>query len=621
MTSQRSLVVLAAAAALLAAGCASSGTKPAAAKPGTGAKAPAAKPGTAAKAGEPKPADPKSGAKPADPKAAPAADPKAAPAAKPADAKAVPAPAGKPADPKAAPAPVAKPADAKAPAPVAADTGRGTWASFDEYMKKLGTRLDETKFLGMEVVPHFSDEVAFTDNVYYQDSNEKLVVDRDQDNDSILATPGLGKPKGKVKDIVNIANLGVDLDMPLNLALIPVVGEGRDRFTLFGGSITSVEYLVHADSPDALNWEFHLDLPALVNAFIKRLMNLDASRHSVYVRLEGDYAVTSDPLDVAKLDFSSTAPTFTNEGERTDFRRTEWWLKGTLGWKGQLFDSKITYRKYRMFLEDNSLKPADHYEDEAYAEIGHRLKRTEHRVYGFYEYTKYNFDDRGTFDPTNPNEEDTAALRDFAKIRTGMGWEGPLLTKKLRGGAEIYYLATNVFNKGPYWLYPIDITIGTGGAVVDKNGNVQHQAFDEAAMVAGKANLSYRPFVTKGTLLEAEYQRNVDWSVVAQDKIVDEGTITFTHPINDRLTGEAFANSSMENMQHREKRLYTELGLGARYKIAAFTELSLRYSIRHMRSRHEPVTSQSDAANEPYLVKADGDFTANIVSLGISIEF
>jgi hypothetical protein len=40
-----------------------------------------------------------------------------------------------------------------------------------------------------------------------------------------------------------------------------------------------------------------------------------------------------------------------------------------------------------------------------------------------------------------------------------------------------------------------------------------------------------------------------------------------------------------------------------------------------MRSRREPVTSQSDAANETYLIKADGDFSANIVSVGITIQF
>lgn len=624
MTSQRSLVVLAAAAALLAAGCASSGTKTGAAKPGARAPAakPAAKPATTAKAGDPKaPAAKAPEAKPAEAKPAEAkpADPKAAPAAK--------APEAKPVDPKAAPA-TGKPGDPKAVGPGAGPTvgapataGRGFWGSYDEYMKKQGTKLNETKFLGLQIVPNFKDEISFTDNVYYQDSNEKLIVNRDPDGDAILATPGLGQPRGEVSDIVNTATLGIDLDMPLNLSLVPILGMGSDKVTILGGSITSVEYFLHSDSPDALNWEFHMDLPALINSMVSRLLTVDAAKHAFYVRLEGDYSVISDPLDVAKLDFSGAAPTFNNVGERSSFRRTEYWLKGTAGWKGPIFDSKITYRHYRLQLEDNSLKPADHYERESYAEIGHHLKRSEHRIYGFGEYTTYNFDNRGTFDPTNPNEEDTQALRDFAKIRTGLGWEGPIVSKKIRGGAELYYLATNVFHEGPYWNHPIDITIGTGGAVVDSAGNVQRQRFDERGMVAGKANLAYRPFVTKGTQLQAEYERNVDFSVVAQDKVIDRGSITFTHPINERLTGEAYTGATMENMQHREKRLYTEFGIGARYRIAAYTELSLRYSLRHMRSRHEPVTTQSDAINEPYLVKADGDFTANIVSLGITIQF
>jgi hypothetical protein len=506
--------------------------------------------------------------------------------------------------------------------------GGGFWASWDDFMKRTGAKLQESKFLGFRLRPRASEEIDYTDNVYYQDGSEKIVADRDPDGDHLaagdgnLAHPGLGQPRGRVADLVNVFTIGADLDMALNLRLVPILGKGQDTVHFFGASVTSVEYLRHADSPDALNWNVHLDAPALLNDLLGHLKKIDAARNAYYVRLEGDYNRITDPLDVAKFQVEPAPPTFVNVGERSNFTRKEWFLKGTLGWQGAAFDAKISYRHYRMDLVDTSLQSADHNEYTGYAELGYRVHRSDHRVYGFYEYTEYNFDNRRYPDPNNPNDEDNKTLRDFAKIRTGLGWEGPLASKKIKGGAEVYYLASNIHHPGPYWIAPLNIDIHTGSGRLDPaTGNPITEPFRDRAMVAGKANMSYRPFVTKGTQLTVEYERNLEYSVVAQDKIVDKGSITFTHPINERLTGEVGYNVSMENVTHREKRLYNELGIGVRYKLAAYTEAFLRYTIRHMRSRREPVNAFADPVNEPYLVKADGDFTANIIALGISVAF
>jgi hypothetical protein len=618
MRTHWSLVVLATCAAILPAGCASSGAKTGPAKPGSTA---AQKPAPAA-------------AKPVDAKASPAPATKApetkpvAPAtqAKPGDAK---APDTKAPDTKAAPATAKtpdlnKPPESKAPpagAKTAAPAGSGMWASYDDYMKRTGAKLQESKFLGLRIRPKLSEELDYTDNAFYQDAGEQVVVDRSPFGGPV-ANPKLGTPRGKVSEIVNDLMVGVDLDLQLNSSLVPLVGQGQETVHAVGASVTSVQYLKNSDSPDALNYDLHLDLPALINDLLSRLKQIDATRNSFYARLEGDWSRTTDPLDVARFQVNSTAPTFTNGGSRSSFSRNEWFLKATLGWKGPIFDAKLSYDHYRMTLGDTSLKSADHVEQTAYSELGYRLLRSEHRIYGFYEYTRFNFDDRGNFDPNDSAGTNIAALRDFGRIRTGLGWEGPISTKKIHGGAELYYLTNDVYHPGPFYTHPQAIDLHTGQVLTNSgNGNIIYQSFDSAAGVAGKANVSYRPFVTKGTQLQAEYSRNLDWSVVGQDKMVDKGSITFTHPINEKLTGEVSYNVSMENVAFREKRLYNELGVGVRYKLAAYTEGYLRYTIRHMRSRREPVTVHEDGLNREYLVQANGDFTANILALGISIAF
>jgi hypothetical protein len=642
-------VAYGAVAAILAAGCATSSSsagpaKPAA-KPGTTAAAPgASKPGTTAAAPKPGTTAP-STAKPADAKPADAKPADAKPAdAKPADAKpatAKPAEGTKPAE--------AKPADAKSPVTKAAETkpadakkvpppsdgaaaGGGFWASWDDFMKRTGQKLGDSKFLGFRIKPKVSEEIDFTDNVYYQDDHEKFIARLDgedvnsdgrPDGDGVLAVPGLGKPRAREADIVNVFTLGADLDMPLNLSLVPVLGkDGRDSVTFFGASVTSVEYVRHGDSPDALNWQLKLDAPALLNDLLSKLKKIDASRHAFYVRAEGDYSKVTDPLDVPRFELNSGTGAFQNGGERSDFTRKEWFLKSTLGWQGAAFDAKVTYKHYRMDLMDSQLQPADHSEHVGYAEIGHKLNRSQHRVYGFYEFTKYDFDDRGNFDPFRATEDKTQALRDFKKIRTGMGWEGPVASKKIKGGAELYYLASEVYHPGDWRFHPLNVHIGTGGTRRFA-GSPLTESFSERNMLGGKGNLSYRPFVTKGTQLTAAYERNVEWSVVAQDKVLDTGSITFTHPINEKLTSEIAYSMSMENLAHREKRLYNDLGLGFRYKLAAYTEAFLRYTIRHMRSRHEQGISFGDGTpgNEIYVLRANGDFTTNIVALGISVAF
>jgi len=548
---------------------------------------------------------------------------------------ALPAPAAEGKAEEAAPAakaaPEAKkedPARAEAPAPAKSDAppGPGVWGSMDDFMKRTGKKVEETRLFGLRLRPSLSETVAYTDNAFYQDHNEELVVDRNPDrvfaNDDAdgdgdpQAHPRLGSPRGQVAEIVNTARLSLGLDMPLNASLIPLVGEGQNNLRVFEGSITSVEYFLHSDSPDAFNIEGSFNAPFFLNSILQRLTRANLQNHSFYFQVEGNYADITDPLDVARFKFQGPPPSLSKDlGGRNDFSREEWWFKGTLGWKGPRLDAKVSYRFYRFrIIDDEVLESSAHRDQTFYGELGWNFKNSEHRVYSFYDTTFFNFDYRG-----GPRSRVTV-LRDFSTTRTGAGWQGPLGSKKVTGNVEVYYLTQNLFNEGHLGDLPFAVN-QDDGSTITKGGVPQRRPLDQHHGIGTSFDVAYRPFTTKATQIQAEYSRIVDWSVVAQNKVVDAGSITIVHPINDKLTAEVKYSASFENVAFREKRLYQEFGAGVRYKLFAHTEVDFRYTIRHMRSRSEPTTQFSDAANEPFLLRPDGDFTANIISLGITVSF
>lgn len=527
-----------------------------------------------------------------------------------APAKDAPAPGAKAEDPK-APAPAAK----SAPAP-AAPAGAGMWASLDDFMKRTGRKLEETRVVGLRMRPYMSEEIAFSDNIFYQDRNEKIVVDDnpdgdatrafvsdgiDNDNDGRVDEPGesLAAPRGRVSDLVNNFTLGVDFEMPLNANLIPLLGDGETTLKVFGANLQSVQYITEPEGPDAFNWNVRLDLPVLLNAIVRNLTRMEGQSNAVYFRLEGDYSRVTDPLDVAKYQYKSTAPSFNTIGSRDDFTREEWFGKATLGWKGSRFDAKASYRYYAFQVNDSQLDSADHNQQTLYGEVGYRPAASEHRYYGFVEKTVYDWKDR---DPGNPAE----VLRNYDMWRTGPGWEGPLFSKKVRGTAEVYWIGQDIPNQGP---------------PLPRGPDTLRRDFNEFHGMGGKATAAYRPFTAKATTVQAEYKRELQWSVVAEHKIVDSGSLVLIHPINEKLTAELMYSVTHDNVSHREKRLYQEAGIGLKYKLFAYTEASLRYTFRHMRSNGEPTTRYSDAINEPFLIQPNGDFFANVISLGINVNF
>ena len=115
--------------------------------------------------------------------------------------------------------------------------------------------------------------------------------------------------------------------------------------------LTLVEYFKESDSPDAFNTNVGFDIPFLLR------INKDFNRNTFYSRIEADYTNVTDPLDVAVYQFDALDSTPAVE-ERSDFTRTEWFAKGTLGWKGPVLDAKASARIYEMMLDDEDLQRA-----------------------------------------------------------------------------------------------------------------------------------------------------------------------------------------------------------------------------------------------------------------------
>jgi hypothetical protein len=478
-------------------------------------------------------------------------------------------------------------------------------------MRRQGQYFQDARVLGMRMRPYLTEEIGFTDNDYYQAEDEVLVVDDnpdgspirafevdgfDNDADGLVDEPGesLAEPRGEVSEVFSNLVFGLGFELPVNTALVPLVGEGSSSVKVFRAEVNWIEYFKETDSPDAVNFNVHFDLPQLLK------ISKDVNRNTFYVRVEGDYANITDPLDVAEYQFDSVNPTLTTGGDRADFTRTEWFAQGTFGWKGPRFDAKVLARHYDFSVDDDLLNSADHVEEHLYAEVGHSLQGTEHRVYALGEYVIYDFDQRG---PT----DDASQLRNFNLMRGGLGWEGPFLSRKVRGKAEAYYVnQTNVDGEEPPFPF-------------DQNGNPTD--YPEYSGMGGLARLVYRPYVTKSTEFQVEVDRHVDWSVVAQYKIVTEGTFSMSHPISERLIADLRYTISNEDVVRREQRLYQEAGLKFRYRLMAYTELFVQYTYRTMDQKDTLQETFTDGIGEPFVIEPDGDFTANIASVGISINF
>jgi hypothetical protein len=535
---------------------------------------------------------------------------KAAPAPKP--------PAPKPAESKATDkAPPAKAPDAKAaPAAPATPPGPGMWASLDDFMKRTGRTLEETRVLGMRIRPSLSESIVYTDNAFYQDDDEFIVADLDPPDDPTPgpANPKIEKGRGRVAEVVNIADLSVAFDIDVSPRLTPALGDGVRTLTVLRGTVTSIEYLRHGDSPDALNYSIGLDYAGLLNQALERLRKFDISKNAFWFRVEGDYSRVTDPLDAAKLAVSgSAAPngTLFQVGEYRTFTREEVWCKPTIGWQGRAFDAKFSAKWYRFTVDDEDLlDTADHDQFTAYGEIGWTMRNSEHRFFGLYEWTDYKFDARGA-DPFSTGAVEVPGLRNYDRTKFGVGWQGPLLTKKLTMRLEGGYMYTDIQNENDA-PFPI---------LEDPTPTRIFRRFSEFHGAWGKGTLAYRPFAGKNTQLQAEYERVIDWSVVREYRIVDKGAITLTHPVNERLTGEFQYTIEADNSINGAKRLYQEIGVGAKYKVMAHTTLFARFTFRHMRSRNEERVVQADPNNQLFIVKANGDFHAAIVTVGVKVEF
>lgn len=585
-------------------------------------------------------------------------------------AEGAPAPAGKDAK---APVEVKKPdakaktgdkpaADAKTSSAArtpAAPPGPGIWGSMDDFLKRTGKSIEETRVFGLRLRPSLSESMTYTDNAFYQSRHETFIASYDTDGDwwgrdeidndgdtfidekdervrnraigmgangldddgdgriderderrraVNLASPQLGAPRGRVDELANIVSAGLALEMPLNPNLVRVMGESLSNgVQVFRASGTNVEYMKHGDSPDATNYSFGFDLPLLLNEALRKIVTVNAARHAFYIRIEGDYARTTDPLDVAKFEVRSTAPTFVKFADRKDFERIEWYGQGTVGWKGPVFDAFVRTKYYSFRVNDDTLDSANHRESTYYGEIGYTFPNTEHRVFSLFEYTDYGFDARTAILTVLADPGEVTSLRDYQRYRTGLGWEGPLLTKKIRARAEGYWIATDVDDrhKEPF--------------PVRDDGT--KRSFDEVHLVGASFKAAYRPFIAKSTQIQIEYGRRADWSVVAQNKVVDRGSIAITHPVTDRLTAQVKYTIEAEDVSHLQKRTFEEVGLGIRYKLAAYTDFTAEYTFRRMRSRNEPMTDFADKFNEVYSIRADGDFNANIITVGITISF
>jgi hypothetical protein len=479
----------------------------------------------------------------------------------------------------------------------------------DRWMESTGESLKETRILGMQIRPWLRESISYSDNIFYQERNEKLVVDNDPPP-SIDPTPGpaspkLGKPRGQVDDFVNTLAVGVGLEKPLNVTLLKALGlsrEGGNSFRFFDASVTYVEYLTESSGPDALNWNVKADIPNLIDLtnVVSKLLRMDAHTHAVYFRLETGFSRTTDPLDVAIFDFQSTAPTLFTRGQRNDFTRQEWYVKPTLGFQGPAWDWALSYRYFNFSILDEDLDVADHVEHDFSATLGRSFK--DQRIYVYDRYAIFKFEARG------PNDE-TPVLRNFVLNEIGAGWGGPIswVSKKLSGTAEVGYADQDVEDEHT----PPFVTGKVGGPL----------PFDEHHGMVGRGSLTYRPYVTKATQFKLEYDRHVDWSVVSTNKVVDTGTFTFSHPFNPKFRTEWKYMISHETVATREKRLYQEADIAFMYQIMHYTELEFRYTYRKMISTGEPTTSFADASNQIYFIQPDGDFTANIFTIGISVSF
>jgi len=476
-----------------------------------------------------------------------------------------------------------------------------------DWVKRNGDNVRETTIFGLKPTLRFSETLEYTDNVYYAAKDEKIVVSRNPDGipafgDTTLANPKFGKPPGRVHDFRNTVELAAGLDWKLNPNLGGLLVDAPEKITVLAASITSTEY-ARRGGPDAVNTSLRSEIPFLLNNLFK--VRKEGSRF--YFDAKGDYSRITDPLGVQKFELNNNQLKLLSNVE--SFERVEWSASGTFGWKGKSFDAKVTGRYYSMSFTSSQFRQAEHVESSWYGEVGFTIPKTSQRVFGLYEYTDYAFDGNKDF----PD----AGISDFARTRTGLGWEGPVLSKKMKGRAQLVYMATENFHNG-----------------LDAPG-----LFDEYHGLGASTQFFYKPWDRRDVQFQLQYERYVDFSAIANSKTIDRATFTIVNRFNKRLTGEflyTLENTQVAGPGSKIKpgtigvieapgniRLFQEVGLGVKYELFKYGMLECRYSLRHQGSRNERASIFTDdpTTNQPYIVQPDNDFNVNILSIGLTVAF
>ncbi len=441
------------------------------------------------------------------------------------------------------------------PSAIAAETAAsgGALATIQDYLDRAEDAIDNVAIGPMKLDVGFSMRCIYDDNIFLNDTNESNTEGR---KDALIWETGLS----------------LALVIPTNPDYVRWFD--TDKVTVLSYRIAVQEYTNRGDM-DNIAHSFRTNL----FSFLDDLFKVEGEGANIYFHIKDDFDFITDPLDLEVRNLNAINLPIVKavkELERWENRFT-----ARVGYNGNMIFGFVGYDNEYYQFKDDLFESADHMEHTIRLRVGVHLPNMEEKdVYIEGRLRILDFRKR--------------TLNDAEAFEIAAGFDGLIISRKLRVNAEVGYIQWNSSNNG---------------ATADDEDH--HGAIAMLRAV-------FRPFADRKLTFQLEASRSIGWSAIANFRVDDQGALSVVYEVlPKKLEVDATVAMSNHNESDGPDRTLTEASVGVVYHLFTQVDVSLRYQYRIQNSWNELVI----LAGPGLVFASNGDFYQSVVSLGLDINF
>ncbi len=460
-------------------------------------------------------------------------------------------------------------------------------------------RIEAAHVWKFQIRPEVRTSVIWTDNVFLNDEDEEpfrlvaiagpggLVKDPVKLRNAQRSVSDFRKvaSRGVVGDYILRSEVGIGLELPVNPDYTKLFD--RESLQVLSARVRHHEY-ADENSLDNTDYSLSTDIFGVLSDLLSW-----KEGNAFWVRAAADYSRLEEPLDTDIVELQQIGIRSVNFRH---FERVESSVRADAGYDRNRLDASIGGEWYRMRLEDQELRQGEYDRTNVHALAGYDLP-------WFQDKHVYARGDLDMFRPSDRAVGGTAqALNDGDRLRVVAGVDGNVFSKKVAGRLEAGYMA-----------WDPDRGSGLSGDTSRFNSPV------------GKAELAYQPWSERKTTFQLAYERTAEASAISNFNSIHRGTLSVRHPIQPgKLDGDmSFGVTTTRASEGPDSKLF-DFGVGVTYHWFKQVDVTLRYALRINHSDHEIEIQSSFVRGGRefiYVSRSNGDFTQNVLELGLDIGF